>query len=88
MHISYYTSKALSVFQGMEFDMVVTPCGSAREECPYLSGGKKLIHRGFFPIPPRAQGNQQKLLEQPRGSRDSIKGLVQELMEPYFKQVE
>ncbi|MBK6791083.1 MAG: arsenate reductase ArsC [Anaerolineales bacterium] len=40
-------SKHADEFQGMDFDLVVTVCDSAAEECPVWLGKGKRIHRSF-----------------------------------------
>lgn len=41
-------SKRTDEFQGMEFDLVVTVCDSAAEECPVWLGKGKKVHHSFF----------------------------------------
>ena len=40
-------SKPIDEFIGTEFDLIVTVCDSAAEECPIWLGKGKKIHRGF-----------------------------------------
>jgi len=40
-------SKLVDEFRGQNFDLVVTVCDSAAEECPLWLGKGKKIHRGF-----------------------------------------
>ncbi len=82
--ISHHRSKDLSAVQGVTFDLVITLCNSAKEECPLLPGTHKLIHRGF-PDPAQALGNQEERLESFRRVRDDIKDFVQELIESCLK---
>jgi len=41
-------SKSVDEFQGLEFDLVVTVCDSAAEDCPVWLGKGKKVHHGFF----------------------------------------
>ena len=41
-------SKRADEFQGVDFDLVVTVCDSAAEECPVWLGKGKRIHHSFF----------------------------------------
>lgn len=41
-------SKRVDEFQGVNFDLVVTVCDSAAEECPVWLGKGKKIHHSFF----------------------------------------
>jgi arsenate reductase (thioredoxin) len=40
-------SKLADEFRGQDFDLVVTVCDSAAEECPVWLGKGKRVHRGF-----------------------------------------
>lgn len=40
-------SKRADEFRGVDFDLVVTVCDSAAEECPVWLGKGKRVHRGF-----------------------------------------
>jgi arsenate reductase (thioredoxin) len=40
-------SKSVEEFRGMDFDLVVTVCDSAAEECPVWLGKGKRLHRDF-----------------------------------------
>lgn len=42
------SSKRADEFQGVDFDLVVTVCDSAAEECPVWLGKGKRIHHSFF----------------------------------------
>jgi arsenate reductase len=41
-------SKLADEFRGTEFDLVVTVCDSAAEECPVWLGKGKRVHHSFF----------------------------------------
>ncbi len=40
-------SKSINEFQGMDFDLVVTVCDNAAEECPVWLGKGKRVHHSF-----------------------------------------
>ncbi|MBE0684320.1 MAG: arsenate reductase ArsC [Anaerolineales bacterium] len=42
------SSKRADEFRGTEFDLVVTVCDSAAEECPVWLGKGKRVHHSFF----------------------------------------
>jgi len=44
---SIYYPKSCKEFKDMEFDLVVTVCDSAKEECPVFLNAKKNIHIDF-----------------------------------------
>ncbi len=41
-------SKHADEFQGQDFDLVITVCDSAAEECPVWLGRGKKVHHSFF----------------------------------------
>ncbi len=60
------TSKHVDEFRDQDFDLVITVCDSAAEECPLWLGRGKRLHHGF---PDPAQSND---LEDFRRVRDAI----------------
>ncbi len=70
--ISKHQSKNLSVFDGQNFDDVITLCGSANETCPLYIGGSKRKHIGFDD-PAKAAGTGEEVLREFRRIRDEIK---------------
>ncbi len=60
------TSKHIDEFRDQDFDLVITVCDSAAEECPLWLGKGKRLHHGF---PDPAQSND---LEDFRRVRDAI----------------
>ena len=64
-------SKSVDEFRGQEFDLVITVCDSAAEECPvWLGKGKKVHHS--FPDPAKAQGSDEQVMAAFRAVRDDI----------------
>lgn len=64
-------SKLADEFRGQDFDLVVTVCDSAAEECPvWLGRGKKLHHS--FPDPAKAEGSDEQVMAAFRAVRDDI----------------
>lgn len=86
--ISYHKSKLVDNFNDIVFDIVVTVCGHAHENCPYFPG--KVVHVGFEDPPFLAQELAQKgasleeQLEPYRKVRDEIK----EFIENFEKRIE
>jgi arsenate reductase len=68
--ISGHKSKSLTEFQEDKFDIVVTVCESARESCPFFSGGR-IVHKGFSD-PAALKGTNEEKQEAFRKSRDEI----------------
>ena len=68
-------SKSVDEFRQTEFDLVVTVCDSAAEECPVWLGKGKRLHIGF-PDPARATGTDAQVMEVFRSVRDDIRRRV------------
>ncbi len=64
-------SKSVDELREVPFDLVVTVCDSAAEECPlWLGRGKRLHHS--FPDPAKATGTDEQVLAAFRQVRDVI----------------
>ena len=72
-------SKHTDRFQDMDFDLVVTVCDDAAENCPVWLGKGKRVHLGF-PDPAKAQGTDEEQLAVFRSVRDAIAQKVPELL--------
>ena len=70
--ISQQKSKLLDPFIKEEFDYVVTVCDRVKEACPFFSGGKKLLHKGFED-PSLTEGSDEEKMTKFRSVRDEIK---------------
>ncbi len=64
-------SKLVDEFQGVDFDLVVTVCDSAAEECPIWLGKGKRVHHSF-PDPAKAEGTNEEVMNVFRAVRDDI----------------
>jgi arsenate reductase (thioredoxin) len=67
-------SKSVDEFRSMDFDLVVTVCDSAAEECPVWLGKGKRIHHSF-PDPARTDD-----MEHFRAVRDAIEREICQLL--------
>ena len=65
------TSKSADQFRGVDFDLVITVCDDAAENCPVWLGKGKRIHVGF-PDPAKVQGTEDEILEAFRTIRDDM----------------
>jgi arsenate reductase len=72
-------SKSTELFREMEFDLVVTVCDDAAENCPLWLGKGKRVHLGF-PDPAKAKGTDEDQLAVFRSVRDAIALKVPELL--------
>ena len=68
-------SKSVDEFRQTEFDLVVTVCDSAAEECPVWLGKGKRLHVGF-PDPAHATGTDAQVMNVFRSVRDDIRRRV------------
>ncbi|HUH98256.1 MAG TPA: arsenate reductase ArsC [Anaerolineales bacterium] len=64
-------SKGLERFRNQEFDLVVTVCDDANEECPVWLGRGKRVHAGFRD-PAGAEGTAEERLAAFRQVRDEM----------------
>lgn len=70
-------SKPLDEFLGVDFDLVVTVCDSAAEECPLWLGKGKRLHRSFPDPAKTGDMNGFRLV------RDDIDHVLVPLLESY-----
>jgi arsenate reductase len=72
-------SKSADQFREMDFDLAVTVCDDAAENCPVWLGNGKRFHLGF-PDPAKATGTDEEVLAVFRSVRDAIVQKVPELL--------
>lgn len=64
-------SKLVDEFRGEDFDLVVTVCDSAAEECPVWIGKGKRMHYSY-PDPAKAEGMDEEIMNAFRTVRDTM----------------
>lgn len=64
-------SKSIDELRATRFDLVVTVCDAAAEECPLWLGSGKRVHSGF-PDPAKAVGSEDEVMVVFREVRDDI----------------
>ena len=69
--ISNLESKHVNQFLDTDFDLVVTVCDSAKEECPFIPGAKNSDHKNF-PDPSQFIGTEEEILNSVRKVRDEM----------------
>lgn len=69
--ISAHSSKSVAEFTNQEFDIVVTVCDSAAEQCPVFPGAPYRIHWSL-PDPNAASGSEAQRLAVFRSVRDDL----------------
>jgi arsenate reductase len=77
-------SKMVDEFKEMDFDLVITVCDSAAEECPvWLGKGKRLHHS--YPDPAKAEGTDEEILAVFRSVRDAIASEIPPILRNYTR---
>ncbi|MFQ5859264.1 MAG: arsenate reductase ArsC [Anaerolineae bacterium] len=72
-------SKHAAEFRDVPFDLVVTVCDDAAENCPVWLGQGKRVHLGF-PDPAKATGTEEEIMAVFRAVRDDVSRKVPELL--------
>ena len=72
-------SKTIDELECRNFDLVITVCGHAHENCPYFPG--RVIHRGFDdpPFLTSSYQNEEDILNVFRRVRDEIELFIRKL---------
>ncbi len=73
--ISKQKSKSTETFRNKNFDLVVTVCDNAAEDCPVWLGQGQIVHISF-PDPAEATGTEIEQMEVFRSVRDDIRRRV------------
>jgi arsenate reductase len=68
-------SKSVDQFRNTPFDLVITLCDDADQNCPVWLGKGKRLHIGF-PDPSALQGSDAEKMAAFRGVRDDIKARI------------
>jgi arsenate reductase (thioredoxin) len=64
-------SKNVEEVRDISFDLVVTVCDSAAEECPLWLGAGRRVHKGY-PDPAKASGSQEDIIDAFRSVRTDM----------------
>ena len=70
--ISHHRSKSVDDLADEHFDLVITVCDQAAEQCPMFPGDTEVIHVGF-PDPAKATGTEEEILTAFRRVRDALR---------------
>jgi arsenate reductase len=87
INISDRRSKSVDEFRDTHFDLVVTVCDDAAENCPVWFGEERVVHIGF-PDPAQAKGSHAEQIAVFRQVRDMIHRQVLEYLEREFSHAE
>jgi arsenate reductase (thioredoxin) len=76
-------SKLADEYRGVDFDLVVTVCDAAAEDCPvWLGQGRRMHHS--FPDPAKATGTKDEMMEGFRSVRDAIERDMTQLLDQFM----
>jgi len=70
--ISGHTSNNVNEYVDVDFDLILTVCDNANENCPYFPSKAQRFHYNF-PDPAKAQGTDKEIISEFRKVRDMIK---------------
>ena len=70
--ISKHTSNNVNEYLDVDFDLVLTVCDNAQENCPYFPTKAKKLHHNF-PDPAKATGTPDEVMAEFKRVRDMIK---------------
>ena len=80
--ISSARSKSADEFRGAAFDLVVTVCDDAAENCPVWLGQGKRVHLGFTD-PAKVTGRGEQIMAVFRKVRDDIARRIPQLLKEH-----
>jgi arsenate reductase len=75
-------SRSADTFRGMDFDVVITVCDDAAENCPVWLGKGKRVHIGF-PDPAKAEGSDAEKMQVFRQVRDNIRTRILSFLQTF-----
>jgi arsenate reductase len=70
--ISHHRAKSVDDLAGEAFDLVITVCDQAQQQCPIFPGETQVMHVGF-PDPARATGTEAEVMAAFRQGRDALR---------------
>ena len=72
MDIRQHRSKSVDDLAGETFDLVITLCDQAQQQCPFFPGDTEVMHVGF-PDPAQAAGSEETIMAAFRQVRDALR---------------
>jgi arsenate reductase (thioredoxin) len=70
--ISHQRSKSVDDLAGEQFDLVITVCDQAQQQCPIFPGETEVRHVGF-PDPAKATGSEEEVMAAFRQVREALR---------------
>ena len=83
--ISQHRSKSVDDLAGEQFDLVITVCDNAAEQCPMFPGNTEIMHINF-PDPAQTTGSEEEILTEFRRVRDDLRERLVPLLRERLRQ--
>lgn len=84
--ISRHTSNHIDEYKSITFDLILTVCDHAKENCPYFPSKAIRLHKNF-PDPAKVTGTGTEIMDAFRATRDQIKAYTASLLQsPHLNQ--
>lgn len=77
--ISHHTSNHVDEYKDIKFDLIITVCDNAKENCPYIPGNAKRFHHNFKD-PSTVKGTEEQIMTEFKRMRDEIKKYCKEFV--------
>ena len=77
--ISQHTSNHIDEYANIVFDLIITVCDNAKENCPFFPGNAMKIHQNF-PDPSKFIGKDEDKKSEFRRIREMIKSFSEEVI--------
>jgi len=77
--ISNHTSNNIDEYTAIDFDLILTVCNNAEQNCPYFHSKALRFHYNF-PDPAKAKGTEEEILQEFRANREMIKAYCEKFL--------
>jgi arsenate reductase (thioredoxin) len=77
--LSQHRAKSVDALAGEAFDLVITVCDQAQQQCPIFPGETEVMHVGF-PDPARITGSEAEILAGFRAVRDGLRARLGQVL--------
>ena len=81
--ISNHTSNHVNEYIDIDFDLILTVCNNAEENCPYFPSKALKFHYNF-PDPAKKTGTEEEILNEFREVRDQIKAYTEKFLKVHL----
>ena len=82
--ISNQTSNHVNEYKNVPFEIIITVCDHAKENCPFFPSTARRFHHDF-PDPAKATGSKEQVMQEFRNTRELIKSYCKDLIESNFE---